>query len=85
MNEETNGVENSETEDTAMNTAATEDNGVDTASTADSQDFIASNVEASDEGPCRKRLKITIAPEKVATELETQFKQLKANVQKPEP
>lgn len=83
MNEETNGVENPETEDNIMNTAATEDNGVDTASTADSQDSIASQVEVADEGPCRKRLKITIAPEKVASELETQFKQLKANVMLP--
>ena len=82
MNEDTNGVENPETEDTAMNTSATEDSGVDTA-TAESQDFIASNVEVVEEGPCRKRMKITIAPETVATELETQFRQLKANVMLP--
>ena len=82
MNDDTNGVENPETEDTTMNTSATEDTGVDTA-TAESQDFIASNVEVAEEGPCRKRMKITIDQEKVATELETQFKQLRANVMLP--
>ncbi len=82
MNEDTNGVENPETEDTAMNTSATEDTGVDSA-TSESQDFISSNVEVADEGPCRKRMSITIAPETVTAELETQFKQLKSNVMLP--
>lgn len=82
MNEDTNGVENPETEDTAMNTSATEDTGVDNA-TSESKDFISSNVEVADEGPCRKRMSITIAPETVTAELETQFKQLKSNVMLP--
>ena len=83
MNDDTNGIENPETEDTSMNTSANEDTGVDTTTAGESQDFIASNVEISDEGPCRKRLKISIDPEKVAGELETQFKQLKASVMLP--
>ena len=83
MNEELDGIENPETEDTTMNTSATEDAGVDTASAEESQDFIASDTELVDEGPCRKRLKITIEPDKVASELESQFQQLKANVMLP--
>ena len=41
------------------------------------------SVEFLDEGPCRKRLKVLVAEEKVSEELETNYKQLRGSIQLP--
>ncbi|MGE4602106.1 MAG: trigger factor [Planctomycetota bacterium] len=62
-----------------------EDVPVDTISDGDdeAQSTIVSQVEVTDEGPCRKRLKIEISLEKVEEELDTTYRQLRDTVQVP--
>ena len=62
-----------------------EDAPVDTISDGDDevQSTIVSQVEVTDEGPCRKRLKIEISLEKVEEELDTTYRQLRDTVQVP--
>ncbi|MDE0960343.1 MAG: trigger factor [Planctomycetota bacterium] len=50
---------------------------------APASDAVASQVDCSDEGPCRKRLRIEVPQETVAKELEKNFRQLRETVQLP--
>lgn len=43
----------------------------------------AVQVEVVDEGPCRKRLRVSVSPERVTEELDTNYRQLRQTIQMP--
>ncbi len=83
MNDEAQGLDEAETEATDMNSSSTKDASTDELESGNDSESLASKVDLSDEGPCRKRLKISISTETVAVELEKNYRQLKNTVQLP--
>ena len=55
----------------------------DTQPTADTPETVDVVVEVIDEGPCRKRLKVEVASERVSDELDSNYQQLRNTVQIP--
>jgi len=72
-----------DTDSADVNTADPDQETPSATADATAADSVASQVDCSEEGPCRKRLHIEVSLETVAKELEKNFRQLRETVQMP--